>query len=557
VAAGGPAQGSGMAGFIRLGDEPKLFTVLREGYGLGDLRADVVAGLTVAIVALPLSMAIAIASGLSPDRGLYTAIVGGFIVSVFSGSRYQVGGPAGAFIVLVAGTVATHGVDGLLLATAMAGVMLAAMGLLRLGAYIRYLPYPVTVGFTAGISVIILASQLKDLMGLRLSGAEPGPFWPKLVALFQALPTISWPAAILAAGVIAAIMILKRVRPHWPGLLIAITVASVVAYLAHIDVQTIGSKFGGIPRGLPAPHLPDISFAKVQAMLPAALSFTLLGAIESLLSAVVADTMSGRRHRPDTELVAQGLANIGSALFGGMVVTGTIARTATNVRSGGRSPIAGMLHAVFLLLFMMIAAPLAAYIPLAALAGLLATVAWNMFEKHEFATLIRASKGDAAVLLTTFGLTLAKDLTTGIVAGFSLGALLFLHRMAKAVDVSGEGEGEGYAPGLTVDQDIATLKITGAFFFGATAHVGAALDAIGERPKGYILDLSDAALLDSSAAAAIASFARNAGRRGARVVLAGASRDVRRTLIRQGLRPPLARFRSDVEAAARTLRRAS
>lgn len=544
-----------LAGLIRLGDEPKLFTVLREGYGLGDLRADVVAGLTVAIVALPLSMAIAIASGVSPDRGLYTAIVGGFIVSAFSGSRYQVGGPAGAFIVLVAGTVATHGVEGLLLATAMAGVMLAALGLLRLGAYIRYLPYPVTVGFTAGISVIILASQLKDLMGLRLAGAEPGPLWPKLLALFQALPTVSWPAAILAAGVIAGIMILKRVRPHWPGLLIAITVASVVAYLAHIDVQTIGSKFGGIPRGLQAPHLPDISFAKVQAMLPAALSFTLLGAIESLLSAVVADSMSGRRHRPDTELVAQGLANIGSALFGGMVVTGTIARTATNVRSGGRSPIAGMLHAVFLLLFMVIAAPLAAYIPLAALAGLLATVAWNMFEKHEFATLIRSSKGDAAVLLTTFGLTLAKDLTTGIVAGFSLGALLFLHRMAKAVDVSGDGEGDGYAPGLTVDQDIATLKITGAFFFGATAQVGAALDAIGERPKGYILDLSEAALLDSSAAAAIASFARNAGRRGARVILAGASKDVRRTLMRQGLRPPLARFRTDVEAAVRTLRR--
>lgn len=544
-----------MAGMAPSIYEPKLLTVLREGYRLGDLKADAVAGLTVAIVALPLSMAIAIASGVSPDRGLYTAIVGGFIVSALGGSRFQIGGPAGAFIVLVAATVAAHGVAGLLLATAMSGLMMAALGLLRLGAFIRYMPYPVTVGFTGGISVIIFASQLKDLMGLKLPGGEPGPLAPKLIALYHALPSLNPASAVVAVGVIATIMTIKRLRPHWPNLLIAIGLASVAVFAMHAPVETIGDRFGGIPRGLPAPQLPQMNLALVQAVLPAALSFTLLGAIESLLSAVVADSMSGRRHRPDTELVAQGLANIGSSLFGGIVVTGTIARTATNVRSGGKSPLAGMMHSVFLLLFMIVAAPLASYIPLAALAGLLATVAWNMAEKHEFATLLRSSKGDAAVLLTTFGLTLAKDLTTGIVAGFSLGALLFIHRMAKAVDVAAAGEeGEGFGA-VSLDRDVATLKITGAFFFGATGHVGAALDAIGERPKGYILDLSDAALLDSSGAAAIAAFARKAGRSGAKVYVAGASREVVRTLLRQGLKPPLARYRSDVEAAARALRR--
>ena len=543
-----------MAGLAPRFYEPKLLTVLREGYGLADLKADAVAGLTVAIVALPLSMAIAIASGVTPERGLYTAIVGGFIVSALGGSRFQIGGPAGAFIVLVAATVVAHGLQGLLLATAMSGVMLALLGALRLGAFIRYMPYPVTVGFTGGISVIILASQLKDLMGLKLSGVEPGPLGPKLAALYHALPTLNPAAAIVALGVIVAIMVLKRLRPHWPNLLIAIGLASIAAFALHAPVETIGERFGGIPRGLPAPRLPAISLAAMQQVFPAALSFTLLGAIESLLSAVVADSMSGRRHRPDTELVAQGLANIGSALFGGIVVTGTIARTATNVRSGGRSPLAGMLHAAFLLLFMLIAAPLAAYIPLAALAGLLATVAWNMVEKHEFATLLRASRGDAAVLLTTFGLTLAKDLTTGILAGFSLGALLFIHRMARAVEVA-KGEGAGFGA-VSLDRDIAVLKISGAFFFGATGHVGAALDAIGERPKGYVLDLSDAPVLDSSGAAAIAAFARKVQRAGARVYVAGAGHDVARTLMRQGLRPPLARFRSDVAAAARAIRRA-
>ena len=404
---------------------PKLATTLAEGYALADLRRDAVAGLTVAIVALPLSMAIAIASGVSPDRGLYAAIVGGFLVSALGGSRFQIGGPAGAFIVLVAATVAKFGVDGLMLTVLMSGVMLTLIGVLRLGGLIRLIPHAVTVGFTAGIAVTIFASQLKDLFGLTLYGPEPGPLLPKLDALVHAWPSLSWPSALLAVVVMAAIVVLRRWKPTFPGMLLAVVVASAAAALVHLPVETIGSRFGGIPSGLPMPHLPTVTLAKMLAVLPAALSFTLLGGIESLLSAVVADGMTGRKHRSDIELVAQGIANIASCLFGGISVTGTIARTATNIRAGGRSPIAGMLHSVFLLAFMLLAAPAARYVPVSALAGVLALVAWNMCEKAEFAHLLKAWKS-AAVLLATFLITILHDLTAGIAAGCALAALFWL-----------------------------------------------------------------------------------------------------------------------------------
>ncbi|MGE4164919.1 MAG: SulP family inorganic anion transporter, partial [Xanthobacteraceae bacterium] len=338
---------------------PKLVTILREGYGLPNLRADAIAGLTVAIVALPLSMAIAIASGATPAQGLVTAIVGGFIVSALGGSRFQIGGPAGAFIVLVASTVATHGMDGLLLATLISGVLLAVIGFLRLGTYIKFIPYPVTVGFTAGIAVIIFASQIKELLGLTLTRAEPGPLLEKIPVLWASLPTAD-PATIALAGATVLIIAgLKKVRPHWPGLIIAVAATTVAAALLGLSAATIGSTFGGIPGTLPLPKLPDVTLTKLQAVLPNAIAFALLGSIESLLSAVVADGMTGRRHRSNCELVAQGFANVASALFGGICVTGTIARTATNVRSGAHGPIAGMLHSAFLLLFVLIAAPLA------------------------------------------------------------------------------------------------------------------------------------------------------------------------------------------------------
>ena len=402
---------------------PKLATLLAEGYGLRDLRADAVAGLTVAIVALPLSMGIAIASGVSPDRGLYSAIVGGFLVSALGGSRFQIGGPAGAFIVLVAATGAKHGIDGLVLATMLSGLMLTLGGLLRLGSLIRYVPHAVTVGFTTAIAVVITASQLKDLFGLRLSAPEPGEFGPKLLALGQAMPTASPAALAVGGGCIAVAFALSRWRPSWPALLIGVVVATLAATVLHLDIETIGSRFGGIPSGLPAPHLPVVTMTKVLAILPAAAAFTLLGGIESLLSATVADGMSGRRHRSNIELVAQGVGNMGAALFGGISVAGTIARTATNVRAGAKGPVAGMLHSLFLLAFMVLAAPLAAYVPLAALAGMLVVVGWNMAERVEFARLARLSWRTAVVLLSTFGLTLARDLISGISAGCILAAL--------------------------------------------------------------------------------------------------------------------------------------
>jgi len=539
---------------------PKLVTILRERYGAADFRADLIAGLTVAIVALPLSMAIAIASGVTPDRGLYTAAIGGFVVSVLGGSRFQVGGPAGAFIVLVAAAADKFGVDGLALATIMAGFILLAIGFLRLGTFIKYIPYPVTVGFTAGIAVIIFASQIKDLLGLTLAGKEPGPIVDKLAALAPALTTANPSAVALTVLVVGVIVALRRLRPHWPGLLIAVSLASVLAAALHLPVETIGSRFGGIPQMLPAPHLPPFSVAKAVELLPTAISFALLGSIESLLSAVVADAMTGRRHRSNCELVAQGFANIASALFGGICVTGAIARTATNIRAGARGPVAGMLHAVFLLLFMAVAAPLARYIPLAALAGLLATVAWNMAEKHAFATLLRASRGDAVVLLATFLLTVFRDLTEGILVGFGIGVLLFVHRMAQAIEVENPmlmGEEDRadsvdrsrYDAAGATDPDIVVYRISGAFFFGATASVAAALERIGQQAKAYIIDFSAVPIVDSTAAAMLEGFVQRMNRRGTQIFLTGARPAVRRVLLPQGLKPPHVRYAATIEAA--------
>jgi len=408
---------------------PKLVTqFVDRQYHLPDLRADLVAGLTVAIVALPLSMAIAIASGVTPDRGLYAAIAGGFVVSALGGSRFQIGGPAGAFIVLVAATAARFGVEGVILATLMSGVILLLLGLSRLGVFIRHIPHPVILGFSAGIAAIIFASQLRELFGLSLAGKEPGPLLDKLSALLEAAPTAN-PAAIgVALATLVIILLLRRWKPLWPGFLIAVTLAALAAVALGLPVETIGTRFGGIPRSLPAPVLPAISAQRLLDLLPSALSFALLGGIESLLSALVADGMTGRRHRSNAELVAQGAANIASGLFGGLCVTGTIARTATNVRAGARGPIAGMAHALFLLLFMLVAAPLAGYIPLSALAALLAVVAWNMAERHAVAALIRERRGDALVLLATFLLVLFRDLVEGILAGCALAFALFIWR---------------------------------------------------------------------------------------------------------------------------------
>jgi sulfate permease, SulP family len=402
---------------------PKLVSMLREGYGLPDFRADLIAGLTVSIVALPLSMALAIASGATPASGLYAAIIGGFLVSMLGGSRFQIGGPAGAFIVLVSAVIARHGFDGLLIATMMAGAMMVIFGLLRLGSLIRHIPHAVLAGFTAGIAVIIFASQIKDLLGLTLAAKEPSALLPKLAALATALPSISPAALAISATAVLIILVLKRHRPNWPVLLIGVGFATLLATLFQLPVETIGTRFGGIPSSLPWPAMPVITTERLWTILPDALAIAALAGIESLLSAAVADGMSGRQHRPNIELVAQGLANIGTALFGGICVTGTIARTATNVRAGAKGPVAGMAAALILLLFMLVAAPLAAYIPLAALAGLLAVVSWNMVERDAIKQILRHSKLQTIVLVVTFLLVIFVDLMIGIGVGTVLGLL--------------------------------------------------------------------------------------------------------------------------------------
>lgn len=543
---------------------PKLVTVLREGYQLRQLRADAIAGLTVAIVALPLSMAIAIASGATPAQGLYTAIVGGFLVSMLGGSRFQIGGPAGAFIVLVASTVALHGMDGVILATFISGLMLTAVGLLRLGTFIKFIPFPVTVGFTAGIAVIIFASQVKELFGLTLDH-EPGELLEKIPALWNARESLTPAALAVSIATVGIILGLRRFRPHWPGMLIAVGLAALATALQQLPVATIGTQFGGIPSSLPAPVIPDLSVEKIMAVLPAAISFTLLGAIESLLSAVVADGMTGRRHRSNCELVAQGAANVGAALFGGFCVTGTIARTATNVRAGAHGPVAGMLHAIFLLLFMLVAAPLAAYIPLAALAGVLAVVAWNMIEKPAIEILLRSGWGEATVLGATFFLTIFRDLTEAIIVGFALGSVLFIHRMSRTTAVAthtpfvGRDEADTTRPRGAYDEELAAnpnvvvYRITGALFFGATASIGSVLDRIQDGHKAMIVDFSAVPFLDSTGANMIEGLAHKAHQRHVALWLTGASDDIRRVLITHGLKQPIVHYASTVSDAVAAL----
>ncbi len=540
---------------------PKLITILQERYGLSQFRSDALAGLTVAIVALPLSMAIAIASGASPAQGLYTAVIGGFLVSALGGSRFQIGGPAGAFIVLVATTVQLHGMQGLFLATIMSGVFLMLAGYLQLGSYIKFIPYPVTIGFTAGIAVIIFASQVKELLGLTLSEPEPGELLEKLPVIWQSLPTLDITTVSLSFLTIAIIVALKKYRPQWPGMLIAIVVTSVLTVLFKLQLSTIGTAFGGIPNSFPMPALPEFSISKMFALLPVALSFALLGSIESLLSAVVADGMTGRRHRSNCELVAQGVANIASGFFGGICVTGTIARTATNVRAGAHGPVAGMMHSVFLLLFILLAAPVASYIPLASLAGVLAIVAWNMIERHAIAMLLRASRGDAAVLLATLSLTIFRDLMEAIIVGFALGSVLFIHRMSRTTAISthhpwveedqaDDADGrKPYDEALASNPEVVIYRITGVFFFGAAGSIGTVLDEIADSCKVLVVDFTEVPFIDSTAANTLEGLADKSQRRGLQLVFTGVSDELVAQLASYGIGAPAVAFEPTIEKA--------
>ncbi len=520
---------------------PKLITVLREGYDLRRFLADATAGLTVAIVALPLAMALAIASGTTPDRGLYTAIVAGFLISAFGGSRFQIGGPTGAFVVVVFNVISTHGYDGLVIATAMAGVILILAGLAKLGTLIKYVPHPVVIGFTAGIAVIIFSSQVAEVLGLRIE-QTPAAFVEKWIALSGALGTVE-PAAFAVAMTSLAIILGCRIwRPQWPMFLIAVCAAAVVVWALGLPVATIGTRFGDLPHMLPAPQLPDVSLARVRELLPSAFTIAFLAGVESLLSAVVADSMTGRRHRSNCELVAQGVANIGSSLLGGIPATGAIARTATNIRAGAYSPIAGMMHALFLLLFMLLLAPVASFVPLASLGAVLFVVAWNMADVKNFRHLMKAPPGDRAVLVTTFVLTLITDLTTAIEVGVILAALLFMQRMANAVEISTKAKmidedvddftrsEESYEGRGGIPEDVEVLRINGPFFFGAATRLGEVLDNLRAPPKAVILRMGNVPFIDASGAAALEKFIDDAARRGTRTILSNVQADVFRVI---------------------------
>ncbi len=514
---------------------PKLYTVLRGGYGWADLRADAVAGLTVAIVALPLAMALAIASGAAPEKGLHTAIIAGFLISALGGSRVQIGGPTAAFIPVVFVVIQKFGFGGLVLCTLLAGLMLVGAGLLRLGTLMKYMPQPVITGFTAGIAVSIFSSQVKDVLGLRM-GNVPAEFFARWAAYGKHLATTQPAAVALAVLGLAVIVVLRRWKPKWPGFLIALLVCTGVCIAFAMPAETIGTRFGSLPSALPTFDFPHIPFERTFELLPSAFTIAFLAGVESLLSAVVADGMIGGRHRSNGELVAQGVANIGTALFGGLPATGAIARTATNVRAGARSPMAGILHAAFILLFMLLLAPLMRYVPLAALAAVLLVVAWNMSEYQHFKHTMSAPKGDRLVLLLTFFLTVFFDLTIAIEAGIVVAAFVFMFRMAEAVEVSSgvhlldeDGNGAGSPDSARADMDqraalpkgVEAFQVNGPLFFGAANRLDNLLDQFFDPPKVLILRLRLVPFIDASGVHALKTLTDRCQKRGILLILSG------------------------------------
>lgn len=509
---------------------PQLYTLVRQGYALRDLRHDLVAGLTVAVVALPLAMALAIASGAPPEKGLHTAIVAGFLVSFLGGSRVQIGGPTAAFIPVVFAVISQFGYGGLILCTLLAGLMLVAAGLLRLGTLMKYIPKPVVTGFTAGIAVSIFSSQIKDALGLSLDSV-PADFVERWTRYAQHIGTTNPWAVILTLACAYAIVRIRRSHPNAPSLLIAVAGAAVATACFALPVETIATRFpDGIPATLPHFAFPAIPFERTRELLPSAFTIAFLAGVESLLSAVVADGMTGGRHRSNTELIAQGCANCASALFGGLPATGAIARTATNIRAGARSPVAGMAHAVFLLLFMLLLAPAMRFVPLAALAGVLLVVAWNMAEIEHFKHLLRGPPGDRAILLVTFALTVAFDLTVAIEVGVVLAAFLFTHRMAEVVAMDrsshllADGEDEASRPTnqrARLPPKVEVFQISGPLFFAVADRLDLVLDQYLQAPEVLILRMREVPLMDASGAAALQQFLDRAQHMGIRVVLSG------------------------------------
>ena len=508
---------------------PKSITTLKS-YSRSQFRSDLAAGVIVGVVALPLAIAFAIASGVTPDRGLYTAIIAGFLISALGGSRVQIGGPTGAFVVIVYGIVQKYGIDGLVVATIMAGVILVILGVAKLGSAIKFIPHPVVVGFTSGIAVIIFSSQVKDFLGLRM-GDLPVEFIPKWLAIGSHLDSIN--ARALAVSLIALlIMVLwPRLSHRIPGPFVALFATTLVVWLFNIPVETIGTRFGAISASLPHPIVPHVSLAQVTALVAPAFTIALLAAVESLLSAVVADGMIGGRHRSNMELIAQGVANIVAPMFGGMPATGAIARTATNIKNGGRTPVAGMVHALTLLLITLFFGRWAALIPLATLAAILVVVSYHMSEWRTFRSELTAPKSDVAVLLTTFSLTVLVDLTVAIEVGMVLAAFLFMRRMAEVTNVSivtreladGDDDEEDDPNSVgrrEVPRDVEVFEINGPFFFGAAEQFKDTLGQIAKKPRVLIIRMRDVPAIDSTGLHALHELARSCKHDGTLLLLA-------------------------------------
>jgi SulP family sulfate permease len=526
---------------------PKLVTILRRGYSVADLRHDLVSGLTVAIVALPLAMALAIASGTTPEKGLHTAIIAGFLISALGGSRVQIGGPTAAFIPVVFNVIDKFGYGGLILCTLLAGLMLIAAGVLRIGTLMKYMPQPVITGFTAGIAVSILLSQVKDLFGLHM-GAVPAEFAARVQAYAQHFGDFSAPAIIVASVSIGLIVALRRWRPGWPGFLIAVVGATALCMVLNLPAETIATRFGSIPAQLPHFSIPQIPFERTRELFPSSFTIAFLAGVESLLSAVVADGMIGGRHRSNCELVAQGAANVASALFGGLPATGALARTATNVRSGARSPVSGMLHALFLLAFMLILAPWMGYVPLAALAAVLVIVAWNMAEIESFKHLLQGPVGDRVVLLLTFALTVAFDLTVAIEVGLVMASFLFMHRMSEVVAMKSDvtlldEDADDFTQAVEPSQraqlpeGVEAYQVSGPLFFAVANRLDDVLNQFPTPPRVFILRLRLVPLIDASGVTALRQLLKRCARSHTRVILSGLREQPRAILEQMGVRP--------------------
>jgi len=502
---------------------PKLLETLKH-YDRQQLGKDIMAGVIVGVVALPLAIAFAIASGVSPEKGLFTAVIAGFIISALGGSRVQIGGPTGAFIVIVYGIVQQYGVGGLTIATCIAGVLLILLGLARMGSVIKFIPYPLIVGFTSGIALIIFSSQIKDLLGLTITGSVPADFLYKWKVYAENIASVNSYSTLLAAATIVIIIFWPRVTHKIPGSLIAILVTTLATLFFHYPVETIGSRFGNIPSSLPAPSVPRLDIETIKGLIRPAFAIALLGGIESLLSAVVADGMIGGDHRSNMELVAQGAANIFSSVFGGIPATGAIARTATNIKNGGRTPVAGMVHAVTLLLIMLCVGRWAALIPMATLGGILVVVAYNMSEWRNFLSVLKGPRGDIIVLLTTFFLTVLMDLTLAIEVGMVLAVFLFMRKMIQFSDVVAlrgelEDRGDGAAERVALPAHVEIFEITGPLFFGAVYKFKDAIKFIEKPPKVFIIRMRHVPIIDATGIKAIQEVYKECKRHGARLIL--------------------------------------